>query len=143
MKVLFLDFDGVLNSYKDRNFGREFSKAPCENLNTLLERIKDLKIVISSAWRHLGLEECKEVLKENGINTDRVIDITGDERGERGHQIQCWLDRNPGVTGMAIVDDESDMADLKSKLVKTNGFIGLTSKHVDEIVETLDKPMNK
>ncbi len=143
MKVLMLDVDGVLNNFKERNFGENFSSAACANLNSLLKKVPDLKIVISSAWRMWGLEYMKEVLKKNGIDESRVIDVTGNEDGIRGYQIQCWLNRNPGVTNMVIIDDESDMGDLTNKLAKTSSFIGLTSKEVDQAVEILKKPMNK
>lgn len=137
MKVLFLDFDGVLNNFTQRNFGEQFSPGACKNLNSLMRRVPDLKIVISSAWRMHGMEYCKAVLKKNGIDSERVIDITGNEHGIRGHQIQCWLDRNPGVKAFAIIDDESDMGELMNKLVKTSSFIGLTEKEVSLAVGLL------
>lgn len=141
MKVLFLDFDGVLNNFHQRNFGEQFSPPSCSALNTIVARVPDLKIVISSAWRMHGLTYCQEVLTKNGIDATRVIDVTGREHGLRGYQIQCWLDRNPGVTNMAIIDDESDMGDLMHKLVKTNSFVGLTSTGADRAVEILSQPI--
>jgi len=141
MKVLFLDIDGVLNNFQSRNFGETFNVSACKNLNSLLKKVPELKIVVSSAWRMHGLAYMKKVLKGNGIDPDRIVDITGNEQGERGHQIQCWLDRNPGVTGMVIIDDESDMGALKDKLVKTSSYIGLTSTHVTEAIKMLEKPM--
>lgn len=139
MKVIFLDFDGVLNNFKDRNFGEQFSISSCRNLNSLVKKVRGVKIVISSAWRMHGLEYCKSILEKNGINSDNVIDRTGNEDGIRGNQIQAWLDRNPGVKAFVIIDDESDMGHLKDKLVKTNGFVGLTTKEVDLAVDMLKK----
>lgn len=141
MKILFLDFDGVLNNFTDRNFGEKLSASACHNLNSLLDRVPDLKIVISSAWRIWGVEYVKQVLTKNGVDSSRVIDRTGSENGKRGYQIQCWLDRNPGVTNMVIIDDESDMENLMDKLVKTSSFIGLTSKEVSQAIEVLKKPL--
>lgn len=140
MKVLFLDIDGVLNNFKDRNFGEKFSEVSCHNLNTIVERVPDLKIVISSAWRIWGLTYMRKILALNGVKAD-VIDCTGRENGIRGHQIQCWLDRNPGVTNLVILDDNSDMGDLTNKLVKTNSFIGLTTTEVEQAVDILNKPI--
>lgn len=138
MKVLFLDFDGVLNTFTQRNFGEQFSPGACKNLKSLLRRVPDLKIVVSSAWRMWGLEYVKATLKKNGINSDRVIDITGQENGNRGYQIQCWLNKHPEVTSFVIIDDESDMGELMNKLVKTSSFIGLTEKEVLQAVELLN-----
>ena len=86
----------------------------------------------------------RKLLDKNGIKgaLSRVIDITGKENGIRGYQIQCWLDRNPGVTNMVILDDESDMGPLVTKLVKTNSYVGLTSTDADKAVDELNKPIN-
>jgi HAD domain in Swiss Army Knife RNA repair proteins len=139
MKVLFLDVDGVLNNFHQRNFGETFSPPSCDALNSILDRVSDLKIVISSSWRMWGTDYMRKLLDKNGIKDamSRVVDITGQEQGIRGYQIQCWLDRNPSVTTFAILDDESDMGPLLSKLVKTNGYVGLTSTDADRVVDLL------
>lgn len=139
MKVVFLDIDGVLNNFKDRNFGTKLSAISCKNLNSLLDKNPDLKIVISSSWRSNGLEFMKKMLSENGIDEKKVVDVTGNERGNRGHQIQCWLDGNAEVTKFVILDDNSDMGNLLSHLVKTNSFIGFTSKDAEAASEILNK----
>ena len=139
MKVLFLDIDGVLNNFTAHNFKDKFSEPACKNLNTLLQDVPDLSIVISSSWRHRGLDKMKEVLEKNGIDPKRAIDITGDEDGERGNQIRCWLDRNPETSHFVIFDDNSDMESVKDNFVKINGYVGLTSADVDKAKEILNK----
>lgn len=139
MKVLFLDVDGVLNNFHQRNFGETMSPPSCDALNSILDRVPDLKIVISSSWRMWGTDYMQKLLEKNGIKdaASKVVDITGQEQGIRGYQIQCWLDRNPSVTKFVILDDESDMGPLLSKLVKTNGYVGLTSTDADKVVDAL------
>ena len=139
MKVLFLDVDGVLNNFHMRNFGEAFSPPSCDALNSILDRVPDLKIVISSSWRMWGTDYMQKLLEKNGIKDakSKVIDITGQEQGIRGYQIQCWLDRNPSVAKFAILDDESDMGPLLDRLVKTNGYVGLTSTDADRVVDLL------
>lgn len=137
MKVLFLDFDGVINSFSSLGYGDTFTPVCCKHLQNLMSKEPELKIVVSSSWRHLGLEEIKKILDKNGINKSKVIDVTGNEKGIRGHQIQCWLDKHPEVTAFAILDDEADMGDLKDKLVKTSSYVGLTSEHVDKVIKLL------
>lgn len=139
MKVLFLDVDGVLNNFHQRNFGEVFSSPSCAALNTIIQAVPDLKIVISSAWRIWGLKYMQNLLTKNGIERadEIVIDLTGREQGIRGYQIQCWLDRNPGVTSFVILDDESDMGELMNKLVKTNSFVGLTTTEAEKAIELL------
>jgi hypothetical protein len=139
MKVLFLDFDGVINPHSHRADSAMFSKAACKNLNLLLKKVPELKIVVSSSWRIHGLSAVKDILKSNGIDVKRVIDITGDEKGIRGNQIKAWLDRHKKVSNFAILDDDSDMGELAPRLVKTNGFVGLTESEVNKVVELLDR----
>jgi|SRR5581483_5530548 len=143
MKVLFLDFDGVLNLYPQISRGIDFYKPACVNLELLLKKVPDLKIVVSSAWRMHGLQYVKNVLQHNGIDPRRVIDITGEEKiggqPHRGHQIQCWLVAHPGVTKFAILDDFSDMEPYMNKLVKTSSYIGLTQANVEKVLEILDE----
>jgi hypothetical protein len=136
-KIVALDIDGVLFVYGKY----AFSPAACKNLQSLLDQEPDLKIVISSSWRHLGLDQCKNALKMNGVDSTRVIDKTGDEDGERGVQIQAWVDRNPEVTSFVVIDDESDFSNMKDRLVQTNGYVGLTKADVDKCLDILKKPV--
>jgi len=143
MKILMLDIDGVLKPLPvaTQIYDDHFSPSACKNLNSLLEMVPDLKIVISSAWRAHGIDSVKTDLQANGIDKNKVVDCTGFENGQRGYQIQCWLDRNPGVTNMVILDDSSDMCELMSKLVKTNPFVGLTDKNIEQAIEVLKTPL--
>lgn len=144
MKVLFCDIDGVLNLWPNPSRSGVFHKPSCINLEYLLAKVPDLKIVISSAWRKLHtLEELKEIFKSNGVDPRRIIDITGDEQSSdsndhRGFQIESWLKRHPKVKSFAIVDDESDMGSLKNKLVKTDRYVGLTQSNVEKLIELLN-----
>lgn len=142
-KIVFSDFDGMIFTFGNYNF----SKVACKNFQSLLDKEPDLKIVVSSSWRHLGIEQCKNTLKANGIDPSRVIDITGDEPGDRsdrrGIQVQAWLDRNPGVTSYVILDDERDFPpNMMDRLVKTFPYVGLTEENVREAIEVLKKPYN-
>jgi hypothetical protein len=143
MKVLFLDIDGVLNNFKDRNFGEQLSPSSCQSLNKILEKVPDLKIVISSSWRLWGTDYMADLLDKNGVKDakDKVIACTGNEQGIRGYQIQCWLDRHDEVKNFVILDDESDMGPLLTHLVKTNGFVGLTTADAARAIEVLSKPI--
>jgi len=143
MKVLFLDIDGVLNLWPAPTRSGVFHKPSCINLEYLLTKVPDLKIVMSSAWRLLHtLEELKDILKSNGIDPRRLIGVTGTEQSpnsddRRGFQIECWLKRHPKVKTFAIVDDETDMGSLKNKLVKTDRYVGLTQSNVEKLIELL------
>lgn len=137
MKILFADVDGVIWSYRTY----QFSPEACKNFNDLLKQEPDVKIVISSSWRKLGIDECKRALNKNGIDSSRVIDITGNEPEGRGKEIQDWLDQHPEVTSYVVLDDEtSDMPKLLDRVVKPDRYIGLTKEDCKKAVDILSKP---
>lgn len=142
MKVLFLDIDGVLNLVPSHDNDGKFHKPAMINLEFLLNKVPDLKIVVSSAWRKNGLKSVRNTLKENGVDPRKVIDITGDEQSpdekdHRGYQVECWLERHPEVKDFVILDDQTDFVPLKDKLVKTTGHRGLTQANVEKALEIL------
>jgi HAD domain in Swiss Army Knife RNA repair proteins len=167
MKLLFLDFDGVLNSaqfahlqhrawMKDKSNSRpyrdEFCPISCSNLLWIIERVPDLKIVISSSWR-LGrsLHELKTILEDQGIPQDLVIDKTphlvqANESVPRGFEIQKWLDdhKELDVEKFCIIDDDSDMEHLSIFHVKTDFRTGLdwfaTTKAINMLLGKVDEP---
>ena len=75
MKIIFLDIDGVLNHeafYKERyervqngeKLNHPYSEIDSNsvtNLNSLIADT-DAKVVISSTWRHSGIDYCKDVM---------------------------------------------------------------------------------
>lgn len=117
MKVIFLDFDGVITIPPKWNL--EPSKI--EKIKKLVEET-DSKIVVSSSWRH-GLKRNFEWQLEDNANNDdhnndmiiwlkdNIYDITpniGDGNG-RGGEIQKWLNEHSEVDNYVILDDDSDM----------------------------------
>lgn len=87
MKVIFLDFDGVLNNseYQARLYGKGlpttdkdghelFDPNSVERLNRIVDQTK-AKIVVSSSWRYLGLAALQELWKERGLN-GQIIGMT-------------------------------------------------------------------
>ena len=137
VNVIFLDFDGVFLVFGKPSLMDEANQKAIENLKKFFEKEKDLKIVISSAWRANGISYCKRFLDGLGLPGDRVVGMTGDERGDRGYQIQCYLNRHPEVEKFVIIDDNSDMPTMLDKVVKTNSFIGFTEADVARASEIL------
>ena len=150
MKVLFLDFDGVLNSHRwwseRTNHGtseeHEFDPKPCNMLKQMLEADSELHIVVSSSWRvGRSLDQLRDLLSAY-VEPSRLIGKTDEWMGkyERGFEIQKWLDENRSafnVTSFAIVDDDSDMVHLSPRHVKTSFGIGMQQEHVDKLTELL------
>lgn len=147
MKVIFLDFDGVVNniSYdkymdidilvkkgKDKYFTSTWSINNLEPFKELLLwcQKEDIKIVISSSWRILFdsysyIEEmfC-DIFKEYSYQKRKhkyenlVIGRTK-SFGDRGLEILQWLNDNSelNITNYIVVDDEIDY-DIKQYINK-------------------------
>ena len=155
MKVLFLDIDGVLNTYGSS--GSSVSWEHCKkDLMHNLERIIEetgAKIVISSSWREEGIE----LLKENGFkHVDSIIGVVPlfdkDHKyiETRGEKILEWLKENE-VEAYVVVDDEvfdicgdKCKAIPKENVVATNPTEGLTKEKADEVINIfLGKSIDK
>lgn len=135
MKVIFLDFDGVLNSAasflmedrKRRGKGKRHRQSFCpvnetlcnvctSNFKYLLDKVQDAKIVISSSWReYYDLDWLRAKLESYGIDPKRVIDKTPSLKVQemygtatyqnRSDEIGDWLDKHPEVEKFVILDD--------------------------------------
>lgn len=147
MKILFLDIDGVLNSQKTAEaFGgyplsfkeEDMLKFDMTALALVRKLCKETntKVVVSSTWRKLfSVKELANNLKLP------VIDITPRTKYNltRGQEIKLWLEKNPGVTYYAIVDDNSDMLpQQKFFFVKTDHKEGLSLANYQSLFNILN-----
>src|ERR1035437_1351328 len=149
MRVIFLDFDGVLNSvgsfiYNNRlkllgltetPTHKSFCPVSCSNLEYILEECPDVQVVVSSTWRrNKTLEALKEILKVHHIMADRMIGTTPICASRyRGDEIKEYLDSHPEVTEFVIIDDDSDMKPYMDRLVKTENRNGLTFTDAEKV----------
>ena len=155
MKVIFLDFDGVITTLKSKY------KLDSDALSLLGKIINstDAKIVISSSWRQRTLDSTIKALQDtsdfrlNGIVfpfIDRIVGITDRIYGValtdkekhisllRGVEIREWLHEHPEVTNYVILDDDSDMLlEQANHFVKTDTYEGLTNKNVEQAIDIL------
>ncbi len=160
--VLFLDFDGVMNSkewfHKRPHQELAFDPVLVSRVSTICQSV-DANVVVSSSWRRIGDPHrgeappstpmegvlfCRGVLRGYGFR-GRIVDVTpsGDDRGsERGWEIQAWLDAHPeySETPFAILDDGDDMVHLKLRLVLTPWNTGIQTSHVKRAIELLGGP---
>lgn len=148
MKIIFLDFDGVLNSHQWIRANQHLPKIEPWLHTTVdkeavarveeIARVTGAKVVVSSTWRLLNpLGKLKRILKDHGF-TGEVIDKTPHLGTARGNEIAQWLNENGPVEAFVILDDDSDMVHLKHKLVQTTFDTGLQDCHVDLAIAMLD-----
>lgn len=138
MNIIFLDIDGVLNCqlfYTQRdNKHNQICSERVGWLNELCEK-HNISVVISSTWRHSGLEYCRKELKKAGATFD-IIDVTpSSDHGFRGLEIKSWIEANAKLLGKpyydyktyVIIDDDSDMLLWqKEHFFQTDTYSGLT-----------------
>lgn len=163
MKVVFLDIDGVLNSYaywkwqKARKGETEpkiinmaqwkleaVDKHAVSRLNRLHEETGCV-YVLSSTWRILeSLEDMQALLEHHGF-TGKLVDKTttatmGDHTSCRGLQCAEWLSRHQdkNITSFICLDDDSDFANMPDRLVRTKTETGLLDKHVERAISLLN-----
>lgn len=140
MKVIFLDVDGVLNSYS-RGRGGNISKGLLKKLRNIVWAT-DAKIVVSSSWRLFPVArlKLKRYLKYKGMEAfDWTIDL-GDNI-PRGDEITYWLEINAnlGIESYVILDDmdEAEFEDHMYNFVQTDPDKGLTDQDVCNAIEVL------
>lgn len=158
MKVIFLDFDGVLNT--DRYLRERDPRTQSildETKLSLLRRIVEetgAVIVLSTSWRRhwhpdptlwdATWKPCGEALGRFGL---RVLDRTpdyGDHGGNnRDREVRDWLTAHRGeVESFVILDDVlMGWEELSDRLVHTNPYRGLTEVLADKAVQHLLIPL--
>jgi hypothetical protein len=145
VRIVFLDFDGVLNTIDDpcwsqADAGNEGCLDPEKvRLVTDLVRRTGALVVLSTSWR-LGFaqEELEEMLRRRGFEGG-FAGITPREGATRGEEIQAWLrDHGGGVTHWVVLDDATQgMEWLGARHVRTTLEEGLTAVHVEEAARLL------
>lgn len=121
--IIFLDIDGVLNSDVTFNYTPHIhmDKFCVKCLVEALEKIKDIKVVISSSWRCRDIERfIISLLNLKVYNiflpilpflhedwaTKKIWE--GSSKTRRGREIREWLSRHPEVTRYLCIDDDTD-----------------------------------
>lgn len=155
MKIIFLDFDGVITTPSSKYC---LSPPHMDILGKILEST-GAYIVISSSWRRYNLEQTINFITSRsnpfvGKNpfpfVDRVIDITKrlrpikmSEYIYRGDEIKEWLDNNE-VESYVILDDINNMLSCQqNNLVLTDEKKGLTDKDAQKAIRILNENKEK
>ena len=116
MKVIFLDFDGVITIPPKWHIRPEKIK--------WIKKIVDetgAKIVVSSSWRMSTVEKTKEIILDRPKRcpqnkmlywlVDNLYDVTHTYKSPRGEEIKDWLNDHLEVENYVIIDDDGDMLD--------------------------------
>ena len=135
MKVVFLDFDGVLKSEKYVLSCREGGVVLDPSKMVLLKQIvylTDAKIVLSTSWRehwennptkcNSTGRQINDIFAKYGLH---IFDKTPKLHLGREQEIKSWLDRHAEVDNFVVLDDMFLSADfLEGHFVKTSNYLG-------------------
>lgn len=145
MNVLFLDIDYILNSDKFEQrlaLKDDISPYPVEidpecvqRLNTILSKMKNFNIVISSDWRaELSLSKFREIFNHFKLNA-HVLDMTSAEMS-KSNSIKDWVFHNKPKE-FIILDDDSlfDLSDPLFKNFYKLSKTGLLDRDVNLIIQ--------
>lgn len=140
MNVIFLDYDGVVNTpvwhyniltdnyYNSFNFTADYKVSNYNAVQWVSEFCQkyNYKIVVTSSWRlHDNYKEC---LINGGLRN--TVEIAGKTRllSNREDEIAEYLNTHPEIDNYVIVDDEYFGDKFVDHWVKTDTLIGFTER---------------
>ena len=138
-KILFLDFDGVLNSVERARNNIPFSEfiPECVSFIQYLA-CQGVQVVVSSSWRRGKTRaQLGEIL---GVAIRGVTPAFAETGVTRGMEIKCWLDSNDELSSnYCIIDDYDDMLpEQKGRFVNTDCETGMKNIDMAKVCEILN-----
>lgn len=168
-KIIFLDFDGVLNtehyqrllSYQGKawkdEYGALFDPEAVLQLRRIVEAT-NADIVIESSWKFYGLEAMQEMWKERNL-PGKILDITPSSVSDswlltanlddidpalghcKGMEIASWLSDNASKEARyVIIDDECVIMESQSPhFLLADPYNGITAEIADKAISILNR----
>lgn len=154
MNIIFLDFDGVMDTayydmYLVRNHQPECDTAgrPIFDPNCIecLKHIIDATgsdIVVTSDWKYIDSYKDLSNMWQERVMPGFMTDTTPNVSSHRGKEIARWLDECKSKCNYVIIDDlgpENFNADQLDKLVVVNPYFGLDKDSAQKAIRILLK----
>ena len=151
-KIIFLDFDGVLNTehyqgllqYQGKpwqdEYGAFFDPKAVKQLKRIIDAT-DADIVVESSWKYLGLDAMKELWEVRNL-PGTIIDITPSLLGKnKGVEIASWLSKYAKQDiRYVIIDDEYVILDSQlTHFILTNPYEGITEEQANRAISMLNE----
>lgn len=140
-RVIFLDYDGVINLNPTGFDGCFNNPVAIEYLNKLCFDF-DFKIVVSSSWRRHP--EYKNFLYNSGLSNEIEI-IGGTEITNQGREfeIRNYLEIHPEINEYLIIDDAFLPGELFKHLIQTTYSSGFNESKYKEALSKMETLYNK
>lgn len=143
MKVIFLDFDGVINNWE------HFNGVDYNNVKFLLEIIKlsNAKVVATTSnkysfqmypdvdYKNTNYFKYVTTLKDMGIE---IFDVTPYVDRNREHEISKYLELHHEIEQYLILDDEYVGDSLKEHQVILDLYNGICEEHIEPSLNILN-----
>lgn len=152
MKIIFLDIDGVCNTYTTKRFVYGFTFVDTRKvlrLRDIVERT-GAQLVLSSTWRLADTpinKICYDTLKAEfeRVRCPVWVDCTPHFPGaKRWREIYAWLSIHPEVEDFIILDDVAvELLPYFDKLVQTNPLHGLNKERAELAIRMLGEVENE
>lgn len=152
-RVLFLDYDGVVNTpmWNDKGTKCKYNYPHDGKVNNFqaVQWVSEFcqqchySIVVTSTWRmDRNWQDC---LINGGLRSGiKILGCTDTTNGKRGEEIKSYLEAHPEIKYYIIVDDENDMLDeQQSHFVKTDTEIGFSIKEYRQCVKIFEKDLGR
>ncbi len=151
MKVIFLDFDGVLNTFEHLQKVADRSEwhvmidpEKVKLLNEIVEAT-GAKVVFSTSWRKLhASNKLFKFLKLNGFKGNH-LGMTPDfnDNSHRGLEVAKWIrDCEVDIQSFVVLDDTKQFSKMPQRHVLTDMFTGLLPEHVEQAIKILNTPFD-
>ena len=153
MKIIFLDFDGVIDTEYYSHILYEAGKPIADEHGLLFdpECVKNLKyiidntgadIVVSSTWKDdMSYEEILDMWKDRGL-PGFVTDVTPTTaEHHRGDEIDAWLKECPTECNYIIIDDLEAYYFNEHQILRlliVNPFFGLDENTAERAIKILN-----
>lgn len=147
MKVVFLDFDGVMtkpqNILSTKHEGLEFDKEAVKKVKHLLDST-GAKIVVSSSWRE-GKKDADmvKILKVYGLDSyylGKLPDTYFDEFPDKELDFITYVGNNPEISDFVIIDDFI-IFEYQAKQIATElreGLMAIPDKVINQHITRLN-----
>lgn len=147
--LFFLDIDGVMvpaKGWKSPEFLNDgfpaFSSKATFALRNLISE-GDTIMLTTSHKSKFSIEKWKSIFKNRGINIDKIESLPENINNlSRKDEIMNWFNTNNVEEDFVIIDDDKSLNELpyflKSNLIQTSPYIGLTEEH-EETVKSVSR----
>ena len=145
MKVIFLDFDGVINNWET------FEGVNLENLLNLKKIVDktNAKIVVTSSKKYDFQRNVNLISYEKSVCYNvyvkaimcvglDVYDYTEYINGDREQEILQYLQNHKDITEYLILDDDYVIESLKEHEVYLDLYKGITEEHIEPSINILN-----